>query len=425
MGMGPEGCRTMGMNRDRGLEGLRGVACVAVMITHLALILLVTEGAGALSFGQRLVGEAVWLLTHGMTFFFVLSGYLLYKPFARHLLGGRRPSVRSFYRNRVLRVFPGYWFILAVCGWVLGGTVVKTSQEAEGQANLADSIGYLTDPLQILTNFTLTQGYTTKTVGGIPPSWSLVPEIAFYALLPLLFLAALQLGRRRLAQGPSVALALAPAALLIAVGVVGFEVSHHYLATVGDGKLFAETWPSRMAHSFLAIAELFGFGMAAAVIVTRLGNDPSPAVVRRIRRISAGIVVLAGLAYLPARILTQDLLVVGVAMAAVILLTVLPSEGRLARAWLAFAEWGPVERAGTISLSMYLWHYPVMLLALAWFPALAYTTWGGFLLAGIVIAPVIVVLSELTYRYVELPALSRKKTLVPTSETTVPATTPA
>lgn len=412
--------------RDRGLEGLRGVACIAVMITHLALILLITEGDGPLTTGQRLVGEGVWLLTHGMTFFFVLSGYLLYKPFARHFVGGRRPSVRSFYRNRVLRVFPVYWFILAVCGWVLGAAVVTSSQEAEGNANLAEGIGYLTDPLQIITNFTLTQGYTTKTVGALPPAWSLVPEIAFYTVLPLLFLAALRLGGRRVARGgSSLAVMLAPALLLIAVGVVGFEVSHHYLATVGEGKLFAETWPSRMAHSFVALSQVFGFGMVAAVVVTRLGDAPSPSAVRRVRRICVAILVMAGVAYLPARLLTQDQLFVGVAMAAVILLTVLPSEGRLGRAWLRFAEWKPIERAGTISLSMYLWHYPLMLLALAWFPSLAYSTWGGFLVAGLVIAPVIAGLSELSYRYVEFPALSRKKTVVPSTETTVLKSTPA
>lgn len=400
----------MGLHRDRGIEGVRGLAAFAVVFSHLALILLVTDGATQTA-AQRLVGEGVYLLAHGVTVFFVLSGYLLYRPFAAHLLGGREPSVRSFYSNRVLRIVPAYWVILAVCGWLLGAVVVVSSDVAAHQPNLATGTGYLTDPLQILANFSLTQGYSTQTIGAISPAWSLVPEVAFYVVLPLLWLAS-----RRLFPRPSFRAAMAPALALVAVGFVGFEVALHFLQTVGDGKVFADTWPSRLFHSFIATCELFGFGMVVAVLVVRATRGDDPDRVRRLRRLGTLLVVAGGLAYLPARVLGQDRLVVGVAAAALIVVTVLPARGPLARTWTGLLESRPLHRAGLISYSVYLWHYPLTLFMLKKWPGLGFTSLGGFLLSAVIIVPVVVVLSEITYRFVERPALARKRSVVPTRE---------
>lgn len=401
----------MALHRDRGIEGMRGLAAFAVVVSHLALILLVTEDTGTRTAAQRLVGEGVLLLAHGVTVFFVLSGYLLYRPFAAHLLGGREPSVRSFYGNRALRILPAYWVILAICGWVLGATVVLSSQEAEGLDSLADSTGYLTDPLQILANVTLTQGYSTHTVGAISPAWSLVPEIAFYVLLPLLWLAA-----RRLLRRPSFVAALAPALLLVVVGMVGYEVGLHFLLTTGEGKLFADTWQSRVFHSFIATCQLFGFGMVVAAVAVRLGDGTHRAGERRARRIAAALLAFCALAYLPARVLGQDRIVVGLAAAALILLMVVPGEGRLLRAWTGLLESRPLSRAGLISYSVYLWHYPLTAFLLKQWPALGFSTLGGFLVAAVIVIPLVIVLSELTYRFVERPALARKRSVVPAGE---------
>ncbi|HSX66779.1 acyltransferase [Nocardioides sp.] len=416
----------MGMRRDRGLEGLRGAACLTVVVAHLVLLYTVIDGRAA-STVDAIIGEGLLAANHALTFFFALSGYLLYKPFATYLLGGpRRPSIRAFYRNRVLRVFPGYWVILAVAGFVLGATVVETSQQSAGETYQTEAIGYLTNPLQLFTDFTLLHGYTTEVPRGIPPSWSLVPELAFYAILPLLFLAVLPLlasGRRSTKQDSLMA-ALLPGLLLVVVGLIGYEVAHHLLVADAQG-IHVETGPSRLYHSFVAVCSAFGYGMIAAVVVARLGQAPDPVAVRRVRRVCVALVVFGVVTYLPARVLGQDLVVMAPAMAALMPYTVLPHRGRLAGLWLKVAEWKPLDRAGTISLSLYLWHYPVMLFLAKHFPDLRYTSLGGFLVAALATLPLCWVLSEVTYRFVEMPALARKKAVVPTSETAVHATTRA
>ncbi len=55
-----------------------------------------------------------------MPLFFVLSGFLLWRPIASAVLRGRRlPSVRRYARNRALRILPAYWVVLLATALVL------------------------------------------------------------------------------------------------------------------------------------------------------------------------------------------------------------------------------------------------------------------------------------------------------------------
>ena len=66
----------------------------------------------------------------GVDVFFVLSGFLLALPFARHALGaGPRPRLGRYFRRRLLRVFPAYYAQLAILSYTAGET---------GQAKLAE-----------------------------------------------------------------------------------------------------------------------------------------------------------------------------------------------------------------------------------------------------------------------------------------------
>ena len=50
-----------------------------------------------------------------MTVFFVLSGFLLYRPFLAADLDGLRPvALRDYARRGVLRIVPAYWLALTV-----------------------------------------------------------------------------------------------------------------------------------------------------------------------------------------------------------------------------------------------------------------------------------------------------------------------
>src|SRR6478736_6725938 len=90
--------------RNRQLEGLRAVAALLVLITHVSLNAMGNDGP----FGGLLARLDV-----GVAVFFVLSGYLLYRPFVRALLRDEPlPSVRRYFRHRFLRIVPLYWVVV-------------------------------------------------------------------------------------------------------------------------------------------------------------------------------------------------------------------------------------------------------------------------------------------------------------------------
>ena len=84
--------------RVRALDGLRGIAILMVMLYHQTVMV----GSTGI---DRFVG--FWTLTGwiGVDLFFVLSGFLLFMPYAKSLLfDSPWPSLRLFYTRRALRM---------------------------------------------------------------------------------------------------------------------------------------------------------------------------------------------------------------------------------------------------------------------------------------------------------------------------------
>src|SRR3954453_2944883 len=104
--------------RLAGIEGLRAIAALSVMAEHTWLY-----AAG----GPGLRGPGRWVpnLGNGLTLFFVLSGFLLYRPFAVAMAGaGPAPRIAAYARNRVLRIYPAYVVALLGTALVLQSAVV-------------------------------------------------------------------------------------------------------------------------------------------------------------------------------------------------------------------------------------------------------------------------------------------------------------
>lgn len=102
-----------------GLDGMRALAVAAVLFFH--------------SFGGELRGipalDAFFKVCHGgwcgVDLFFVLSGFLLTRIM---LVTRSKPNFfKNFYGRRVLRIFPLYYTVLAVCAlvWFLNGAINK------------------------------------------------------------------------------------------------------------------------------------------------------------------------------------------------------------------------------------------------------------------------------------------------------------
>src|SRR6058998_3049108 len=93
-----------GGGRAQGLDGLRALAAFGVMLFHFWVY---TEplppGAAPATVGQHLWQSTRW----GLLLFFVLSGFLLYRPWVRAALAAReRPGLAPYLRSRAARLRP-------------------------------------------------------------------------------------------------------------------------------------------------------------------------------------------------------------------------------------------------------------------------------------------------------------------------------
>src|SRR6185369_1431550 len=96
-----------------GFDGLRAIAAVLVLVVHTGFMTTLTL--------QSRFGPYVARAEIGVAVFFLISGFLLYRPFvARHLAlaergGGRDvPEVGGFWIRRFLRIVPLYWLVFVI-----------------------------------------------------------------------------------------------------------------------------------------------------------------------------------------------------------------------------------------------------------------------------------------------------------------------
>jgi peptidoglycan/LPS O-acetylase OafA/YrhL len=352
------------------------------------------------------LANGVSTLSAGLTLFFTLSGFLLYRPFAAAIARGEpRQSFSAYFQNRVLRIAPAYWVILLVTALVAGAAYMRTSA-----GELA--IGRLTDPLELGQAVLLVQDYRPDTMlTGIGPAWSLAVEVAFYLALPLLVLMAGGLARRTSGRRGRIAGLLAPAALLLLIGLTGKAAAAHLLPA-GPLAGYNTDWHSVVERSFWAQADLFAFGMVVAVLHVQVtdGRIRLPGRWRPVTAVAALLVFLPCAwtmrrgehSYLLQN--TGQALALALALAAI----VLPDRSRARPPWTIRVLESPVFVAvGVASYSLFLWHYPVIL----WLREHGLTAggWGGLAFNLLLVAVVAGGLSALTYRYVERPALRRKR----------------
>jgi peptidoglycan/LPS O-acetylase OafA/YrhL len=217
------------------LDSVRGVAALAVLITHVG---------GISGFNYKTGGEFTTRLTSGVTLFFVLSGFLIYRPFVAARLDARAaPRPTTYLRRRALRIIPAYWLALTILTvWPgLGGHVFH-------------------HPFRY---YLFLQTLVPGTVfGGMTQVWSLCVEVAFYIALPVYAFAAGRWlrGRDRSLQVRVELIVLA----LLAVGSVVLRWRVHVHNPSSTTEL--------MLPAFLY---WFGLGMGLAVISAALAHrDP-------------------------------------------------------------------------------------------------------------------------------------------------------
>jgi peptidoglycan/LPS O-acetylase OafA/YrhL len=212
------------------LDGMRGIAVLAVMAFHFSLFshISVTTAAASAWEGIASVG---WI---GVDLFFVLSGFLI-----TGILYDSKNSAgyfRTFYARRSLRIFPLYYGVLAAFFFVLP-LVFPTS--AAVRHHTADELWYWTH----LSNVEIALhgwGEISLYVGHF---WSLAVEEQFYLVWPIVVLL---LSGRQL--------------LRFCAGVMVFSLAlRTYLFATGEGVAAFVLTPARM--------DTLAFGAVLAVVM--------------------------------------------------------------------------------------------------------------------------------------------------------------
>jgi peptidoglycan/LPS O-acetylase OafA/YrhL len=331
-------------------------------------------------------------LSEGVTLFFCLSGFLLYRPFAAATINGTRPpSIRRYAEKRLRRIAPAYWAVLLLSTLMVG--------------HAADFTGIHT--LQLLgRQALLVANYSPSSIwSGLAPSWTLAIELVFYLILPLT--AAWAMARARSQRGRTpIASACLPPAIFLVTGVVG-----KILVTIfagGREDSHANTAHAVFDASFLTHADLFTYGMAVAIVhvLATNGSITLPAwldgaMTRCLLYLGIPFTLLGY--YLVPHYFYHP--IVALFAAQLIAKLVLPRT-RTAPSLLHRALEHPgAVYLGTISYSIFLWNTTVIGVLDKHGLFASTSTAFGLLGDTAIVAVLTLMLSALTYDYVERPFL--------------------
>jgi peptidoglycan/LPS O-acetylase OafA/YrhL len=383
-----------------GLDGTRGFACLCVLAVH-------TIGQFAPSYVQS---WRLWILSQAIVFFFALSGFLIFLPFVRRYAAeGHLPSIRHFAGQRIRRVYPAYVVTFLIANFVFAAVFLTNAVETGRPPTDAGS-GRITDPLRLLEHLTLVQNFIPSELQtGNNPSWSLTTELTFYLVLPLLALAMFSV--RAHGHRARMLVALVPGVLMLVVGIAGklwarsLQSAQPHLTS--ETAEFGSNGVSVLSRSLLGLADNFAFGMIAAVLFVWMERGHLGRLSPTVVRIVCPIVWAASLLW-AVHLDADGSRFIGTFIAlsagAYLLFVVEPAaRGRISKVG-ALVDIKPLYFIGQISLSIYLWHFPVILVVsrLGWggSDSIIGGLWSLLLVGGVSIA-----LGALTYRLVEVPGM--------------------
>ncbi|GAC1540736.1 MAG: acyltransferase [Herpetosiphon sp.] len=278
----------------------------------------------------------VWLLGLRLSgWFFVLSGFLAFLPFARAAVEQQAPrSARGYLVNRFVRLLPPYYLVfILVWTWRFFGTPTQW--------------------VDLVEHLTFTHIFDSKRIfWTIGPAWTLGIEFWFAFFIALFgTLAYYVLARFRTEIARVTVLATA----LIGLGLM--SIIYKWLIVYG---LHIREY-HHAALYFNPLAKLdtlaIGMGLALAVASGRVQVSGKVALLLRV----------VGFACMPLLILTRpkndviDFLYYTLTGGAFVLILASTVLGPRGSRWERVLSWRPFQFLGTISYSIYLWHEPILI----------------------------------------------------------------
>jgi peptidoglycan/LPS O-acetylase OafA/YrhL len=365
------------------VDGVRAIAALTIFGFHLFFHL------GLLS--TDLLSRYLGNLNVGVPIFFVVSGFLIYRPFvAKRFAEQPAPEVEPYAIRRGFRIVPAYWVALVIVTLILGLEATVFT------------------PSGIVTYFGFLQVYDIGTVvGGIGQAWTLCIEVTFYIALPIwAFFARRMLprgGRRQMISSELWALA----ALFCASFLWQLVISPRFLP--GDqGYLIAQI-------SLPAFADQFALGMAMAVVSVAVHSGSKKPRALRLVEGKPWIWVVAALALYALLGLKIGAVGLGASWAdaglfrhvikgliGVCVLAPAVFGGALGGRVRAALGWRPLMLLGLVSYSFYLYHlaFILKLNEVGWLHELGWVAVAGASFLCSVAA------AAISYRLIEAPGIA-------------------
>ena len=361
----------------KGFDGIRGLAVIAVVLTHLGVFGVLLE--------QKLLPPALLPMIHGGTgvlAFFVLSGFLITTLLINEFNHTGSISIRHFILRRTLRIFPLYILFLIVVSLLHIAVPNLTSWDSLFYAYIYSY------------NFIPTDIYTSL----IGHTWSLAVEEHFYLVWPTVFL--LLFGQYRFALLG-----------LLLTFIVSAPLLHLYLVRAGlAAGYFVERW------SFIA-GYAIAIGCLSALLI---GSQRTARTARQLSQHPACL-ALATLLYANSLYLSSDswflhnigahfLRTIGIALALTWLY--FNQDSRLAKG----LEFPPLKYIGLISYGIYMYQGLFLDTGPDRVPGQIWPPSPGIGLA------LLVLVAPLSYHFFEKPFLRLKNRYSPSKGETILAT---
>jgi peptidoglycan/LPS O-acetylase OafA/YrhL len=261
-------------------DGIRGIGMVCIILAHLVGGALAVDGVFYREDFRAAYGTIPGIVASGLQLglpmFFVLSGYLIARPWIRaYVLGRSTPSLRRYLRHRVLRIVPVFWLV--------GGLMyLQYGTHGASVLDLAAVFGFA----QIY--------HTSGASDFLGQAWSIDVEVAFYVLIPvsawLITAATRELGKRtghELERRERVALIVTLLALA--------TVASAYIRGTTVNTLWNESLPATFYY--------FAPGVAVAALELELSGPLARARLRRLAPVfgAFAIAIAVGLAVAESR----------------------------------------------------------------------------------------------------------------------------
>ncbi len=337
------------------VQGLRAVAILLVVLFHADI--------------PGISGGYI-----GVDVFFVISGFVITGVLLRERETRQRTSLRNFYGRRARRIIPAASLVIivtVVAAFHYLGSLTGHETAVDGQWAAL-----------FLANFHFAASQTNYLASLRPPSalqnyWSLAVEEQFYIVYPTVFLITASLFTR-------VSLRARLAILLVAVVIASYAFSIVFTSTNPSSAFFSpltRAWElalggliavggtslRRLPQSFAAIISWLGLAAIVTASVTLTSSSVYPGSLVAIPVLGAGLIIAGGAAQ--------------------------PAWGAE-----CVLRQRPFQLLGLISYSLYLWHWPILVIATQNRGSTSLPVWDNVLLLLVA-----TVAATITYRLLENP----------------------